>query len=144
MNVHAPLILTTKDHRECHERWHRFKDEFPDRIGLVKKLFDFTEVASRSFGPHVTDARWLDTDEIYRDVYGKHHPFDYLLDAMHFPAHSFPAVDRTRVIEDIDRLIQEHEEFGSDGNYMPRSVILGWIARQHDAILSDSQEQEAA
>lgn len=140
MTLDAPLILTTKDHRECHERWHRFKAEFADRVVLAKKLFDLTEASVRSFGPHLGDVWWISTEKLYEDVYGKYEPVDLLLDALHFPPHNFPAVDRTRIHDSVRKLIREHEEYGSDGNYMPRSVILGWVIRQHDLILSDIQE----
>lgn len=134
-----PLILLTKDHRVCHERWLRFKLDFADRINIAKKMFEIAEASVRAFGPHMDDVWWVDQSRLYEDVYGKYDPVDMLLDALHFPAHS-DMVDRTRYIGQVKSLIREHEDYGSDGNYMPRSVILGWIVRQHDLILGDLNE----
>lgn len=134
-----PLILLTKDHKTCHNRWLQFKRDFPDRISIAKKLFEIAEASVRAFGPHMDDVWWIDQHKLYEEVYGKYDPVDLLLDAMHFPAHS-DMVDRTRTIGQVKSLVREHEDYGSDGNYMPRSVILGWIARHHDLILSDLNE----
>jgi len=134
-----PLILTTAQHRECHERWLRWKNEFPDRIGIVKKVFELAEASVRAFGPHMDDVWWIDQSKLHEEVYGKYDPVDMLLDALHFPPHS-QIVDRARRISDVGSLIREHEDYGSDGNYMPRSVILGWIVRQHDQLLGDINE----
>ncbi|MDB4261661.1 hypothetical protein N9878_02205 [bacterium] len=134
-----PLILTTKEHKACHERWIRFKRDFSDRAYLIKRLFDLAEASVRAFGPHLNDVAWLDSGRLYDAVYGSCDPVDLLLDAMHFPRHS-EVVDRPRTIQDVTALIMEHEQHGSDGLYMPRSVILGWIARRHDHILGDIGE----
>lgn len=139
MTDDAPLILTTKDHRICHERWLRWKLDFSDRVGLARRLFELAECSVRAFGPHLQDVWWLDRSRLYEDVYGHADPIDTLLDVMHFPSHS-DMVDRTRYVADVRKLILEHEDYGSDGNYMPRSVVLGWIARQHDLILGDLKE----
>lgn len=135
----APLILTNRQHRECHERWLRWKVDFQDRIGLVKRLFDLAESSVRAFGPHLDDVWFLDQARLHEEVYGRFDPVDTLLDAMHFPANS-EMVQRPKYIEQVKSLIREHEDYGSDGCYMPRSVILGWIAREHDALLGDINE----
>lgn len=139
MTLDSPLVLTTKTQRLCHERWLQFKKDFPDRVTLAKKMFDLAEASFRFYGPHLTDINWIRPEMLYEMCYGTFEPADMLLDVMHFPAHS-DAVDRTRIIDSIRLLVREHEDYGSDGNYMPRSVILGWIARQHDLILRDLAE----
>lgn len=134
-----PLILTNKEHRVCHERWLRWKLDYRDRVGLVKRLFDLAESSVRAFGPHLDDVWFLDQHKLYEEAYGTFDPVDTLLEAMHFPANS-PIVSRAKYMEQVKGLICEHETYGSDGNYMPRSVILGWIARQHDLLLGDINE----
>jgi hypothetical protein len=134
-----PLILTTKDHRQCHDRWHQWKLNYIDRVGITKRLFNLAESSVRAFGPHVDDVRWIDAVTLKADVYGNMEPIDLLLDVLHFPADS-EMVMRKRFIGDVRALIHEHEQYGSDGLYMPRSVILGWIIWQHDLLLSDIKE----
>lgn len=135
----APLILTTREQSQCHERWLRWKKDFADRVNLVKRLFDMSEASIRSFGPHVHDVWWINLDKLHEDVYGRYDPLDNLLEALHFPAQS-DMVDRGRYMDSLRKLILEHEDYGNGGNYMPRSVILGWVIRQHDTILSDLNE----
>lgn len=137
-----PLILTNKQHRECHERWARFKAEHPDRVAIAKRQFDVAECSVRAFGPHIEDVTWLDSHSLYEQVYGKFDPVDTLLEVLFFPPDS-PLVDRHRYVESVKALIREHEDYGGEGNYMPRSVILGWVIRQHDLLLCDITEQVA-
>lgn len=139
MTLDSPPILTSKQHRECHERWIAWKANFPDRVRLVKSAFEIAEASVRAFGPHLQDLWWIDGKRLYQDVYGTVDPIMHLLDVLNFPDHS-SIVDRTKYAAHVSALIREHEDYGSDGNYMPRSVILGWVVRQHDLILSDINE----
>jgi len=137
----APMVLTTKQHRTCHQRWERFKRTHPSRISLCERLFNLAERSVLAFGPHVTDVAWLNSGSIRGDVYGTYDPVDTLLEALLFPADT-ALVPRSRYTSQVVGLIAEHEQHGSDGLYMPRSVVLGWICREHDLLLGDLAEAE--
>lgn len=133
-----PLVLTNKEHRICHERWLRWKQDFSDRVNLAKRIFHRAERSVLAFGPHL-DGMWIDKWQLHEDVYGPYDPVDDLLEVLHFPPHS-ELVDRTRVINRVKELIRDHESYGAGSGYAERSVVMGWIIRQHDAILSDLKE----
>jgi len=126
MILSKPLILTNKEHRECHELWHRWKAEFGDRVRVVKGLFDLAERSILQKEMPTDPTMWVDVVEV-------------LLDALHFPAHS-DLVDRSLMHRGVRSLIIEHEKYGAGSGYAERSVVLGWVVREHDFLLRDLEE----
>ena len=132
-------VAKLAEERALHDRWLRWKRDFPGRIFLAKRQFDYAEASVRAFGPHITDVGWLDSGKLYEDVYGGYDPIDFLLDVMHFPVHS-DMVDRTVYISRVRDLMAERVCRDNGEDYMPRSIVLGWICREHDLLLSDLAE----
>ena len=139
MTEPTPMVLTSQEHRELHQRWEGWKDANEDRVRLAYSLFARAERSVLAFGPHL-DGTWINKWQLHEDVYGPIDPVDDVLEVMLFPQHNPPMVDRAEIMDCVKRMIVEHEKYGSDGLYMPRSVILGWIAKQHDLIRSDIEE----
>lgn len=116
----TPMILTNKQHRECHARWARWKSFHPELVPAVHGIFmllDDKSLASKSFERSIVEV---------------------MLNALHFPPVS-PMCNRQEVIEQVLEMMDERDTYGN-GGYMARSVILGWILTRHDAILADEQE----
>ena len=126
MILSKPLILTNKEHRECHDLWHRWKAAHADRVCVVKGLFDLAERSILQKEMPTDPTMWVDVVEV-------------LLDALHFPAHS-DLVDRSLMHRGVRTLIIEHEKYGAGSGYAERSVVLGWVVREHDLILRDLAE----
>ena len=126
MIINKPLILTNREHRECHDLWHRWKVEFGDRVRVVKGLFGLAERSILQKEMPTDPTMWVDVVEV-------------LLDALHFPVHS-DLVDRSRISRGVRTLIIEHEKYGAGSGYAERSVVLGWVIREHDLLLRDLEE----
>lgn len=135
-----PMILTNREHAECETRWARCKREGTVHVPLIYRLFDLAERSVEVMADEMP--AWINDGDLFEAFYGHFSPIDTLLEALHFPPDS-PIVSRTRYVEQVYDLILEHEQHGSGGLYMPRSVVLGWIVLQHDRLLSLISEEVA-
>ncbi|MEM6260732.1 MAG: hypothetical protein AAGI37_20990 [Planctomycetota bacterium] len=135
-----PMILTTRERDQAESAYREWRSAWPGCVRIAHDLFRLVEYAEEAFGPHVQDIAWLDAAELRRHAYGPVDPIDLLLNAMDFPPESAElangsGVSREWVRRGVRGLIQEGMSTDLTDDYMPRSIVMGWIVLAHLHVL---------